>query len=152
MQPSKEPLLAANTQIGRKVFSNRQVLKVIVVVDDQAFLVGQMQNTNKTVRCRNICQRLLGIDCLQAVDDVCEGERAIDGFGGRVFGGSVWWRRILNLVTQLVRMRDGVEMQLTYPFQADAIPQLILETFDINLLRDSCILHIFGSESPALRD
>lgn len=49
MQLSKEHLLATNAQIGRKVFSNRQVLKVIVIVNDEALLVGQMQNTNETV-------------------------------------------------------------------------------------------------------
>lgn len=85
-------LLPTNTQISRKVLSNRQILKVFVIIDDQALLVCQMQDADEAVRGRNIGHGLFGVDCLQAVDDICKGERAIDSFGCRIVGRvRRWW-------------------------------------------------------------
>jgi hypothetical protein len=86
-------LLAANTKIRREVFANRQILKVLLVVDHQALLVRQVQQTDEAITRRDVVHCLFGIYRLQVVDNVREGERAIDSFGRNLIGHIRWWRR-----------------------------------------------------------
>lgn len=111
-----------------------------------------MQQADEAIARRDIRHCLLGVDGLQAIDHLGEGQGTIDCLDGRVVD-SVWlgWRGDLFITLvhwpniQVINISNS-----TYTFEPDALPQLILEPLHIHLLRHPSILHVFWSESATL--
>jgi hypothetical protein len=72
-----------------------------LILNRQALFIGKMQHANEAITRRNIRHGLFGVHGLQAVDDVGEGESAVDGFGGGVGGGNVGCRCSCDLGFEL---------------------------------------------------
>jgi hypothetical protein len=82
-------LLPADTQIRAEIPANHQILKPFLIFNHQALFIRKMQHANEAITCRNIIHSLFRVHGLQAVDDVCKREGAVDGFGGGICAGNV---------------------------------------------------------------
>ena len=82
-QTKNPPYLGSFLAIQNRpgILPDGEIREVFVVADHQALFVGQMQQADEAITCRNIRHLLLRIHCLQVVDDIGKLERAVVGFG-----------------------------------------------------------------------
>lgn len=66
------------------IFSDLQLRQLVSLLNDEALLVGQMQQTDEAEAGRDVIHHWLGVDLLQAVHDIRELERWVLCRG--------WWR------------------------------------------------------------
>jgi hypothetical protein len=86
-EPPLYPESLRHTQIRREILPNREILKPLLILNHQPLLIRQMQQANKAETRRQVRHGLFRVHVLQAVDDICECEGAVDGFGGGVICG-----------------------------------------------------------------
>lgn len=74
---TRDKRLSSNSDLSGKILSYFQLHEPLLFLDDQALLVGQMQETNETVTGRDIVHCLSGIDALQVLHHGCEFQTTI---------------------------------------------------------------------------
>lgn len=93
LSPSPRKKLKSNIPLnnnGPKILLDAQIRPIIDIFNHQTLFIGQMQETNETIRRANVGHLLLGVDVLEIIHNVREEQRrsVVGGKGGDGGGGS----------------------------------------------------------------
>lgn len=141
-------LVSGVSNLSGVVLLDADLFKFLVMLQNETFLVGKMQQADEAKRCRNIVHSLLRVHCFEVVHHGGELEIRARVLVCKIRGRIRRRLKRCRLAAWSASNRNiGCGNMITHLLEVDASPQLFFQPPDINLLCYSCVLHVFWSES-----